>query len=97
MPFGSLEIAMLYLKPAEKLNQGLCGIYELIYKRGDRRYRIFRNREEMHKFLKSNPNVKCENDFPVFISDRYNPVSESQIKYLDESEIKIYLDEMKIR
>ncbi|MGC8770678.1 MAG: hypothetical protein ACP5Q5_05455 [Brevinematia bacterium] len=35
MPFGALETAILYLKAAEILTQGLCGIYELIYKRGD--------------------------------------------------------------
>ncbi len=41
-PFNSLETAMLYLKVAEIINQGVCGIYELIYKRGDIRYKIFR-------------------------------------------------------
>jgi len=95
MPFGSFEIAMLYLKPAEILNQGLCGIYELIYKRGDKRYRIFRNTAELNKYLKSNPDVKCEKENPVYISNIYNPINESQIKYLNESEIKIYSGEMK--
>jgi hypothetical protein len=95
MPFGSLEIAMLYLKPAEILNQGLCGIYELIYKRGDKRYRIFRNVEELNKFLKSNSDVKCEKDTPVYVSNKYIPINESQIKYLDAREIKRYIVEMK--
>lgn len=95
MPFSSLEIAKLYLKPAEILNQGLCGIYELIYKRGEKRYRIFRNIEELNKFLKSNSDVKSEKENPVYISDKYNPINDSQIKYLNESEIKTYLDEMK--
>ena len=95
MPFGSLEIAMLYLKPAEILNQGLCGIYELIYKRGDKRYRIFRNVEELDKFLKSNPEVKCEKKEPIYISKKYSAINDSQIKYLNESEIKTYFDEMK--
>jgi hypothetical protein len=95
MPFGSLEIALLYLKPAEILNQGLCGIYELIYKRGDKRYRIFRNVEELNKYLKSNPDVRCEKENPVYISNTYSTIKESQIKYLKESEIKIYSDEMK--
>jgi hypothetical protein len=95
MPFGSLEIAMLYLKPAEILNQGLCGIYELIYKRGDKRYRIFRNVAELHKYLKSNPDVRCEKENPVYISNAYNSINKFQIKYLNESEIKIYSDEMK--
>ncbi|HOM05986.1 MAG TPA: hypothetical protein PLU67_10910 [Candidatus Kapabacteria bacterium] len=97
MPFGSLEIAMLYLKAAEILTQGLCGIYELIYKRGDKRYRIFRNIEELNKFLKSNPEVKCEKKEPVYISEKYFPINDSQIKYLNESEIKTYLNEMKNR
>ncbi|MCX8054987.1 MAG: hypothetical protein N3A67_04905 [Ignavibacteria bacterium] len=97
MPFGSLEIAMLYLKAAEILTQGLCGIYELTYKRGDKRYRIFRNIEELNKFLKTNPEVKCEKKEPVYISEKYVPVNDSQIKYLNESEIKTYLDEIKNR
>jgi len=95
MPFSSLGIAILYLKPAEILNQGLCGIYELTYKRGDKRYRIFRNNEELKKFLKSNPEVKNENENPVYISSKYTPINDSQIKYLDETEIKTYLNEMR--
>lgn len=94
MPFSSLEIAMLYLKPAEIINKGLCGIYELIYKRGDKRYRIFRNNGELKKYLKSNPAVKCEKEEPVYISDKYSPVDDLQIRYLNESDIKTYLEEM---
>ena len=95
MPFSSLETALLYLKPAEIINQGLCGIYELTYKRGDKRYRIFRNVEDLDKFLKSNPDVRCEQKEPIYISEKYIPINNSQIKYLTETEIKKYLDEMK--
>jgi hypothetical protein len=41
MPFGSLELAKLYIKAAEIMNDGVCGIYELIYRRGEKRYRVF--------------------------------------------------------
>lgn len=85
----------MYLKPAEILNQVLCGIYELVYKREEKRYRIFRNTEDLNKFLKSNPAVKCEKKEPIYISEKYSPIDDSQIKYLNESEINTYLDEMK--
>jgi len=50
--------------------------------------------EELNKFLKSNPDVKCEKKEPIYISEKYIPINDSQIKYLTESEIKTYLDEM---
>jgi hypothetical protein len=95
MPFSSLEAAILYLKPAEIISQKLCGIYELIYKRGDKRYKIFRNAEELQKYLKGNPDVKCKKSDPVYISEKYHPVEKNQIKYLNEDERNQYLKEMK--
>lgn len=93
MPFGTLEIAMWYLKAAEILNDGPCGIYELIYKRGEKRYRIFRNQEELQEFLKGNKDVRCERSEPVYISEKYIKIKEDQIKYLETDEIAKYLTE----
>jgi len=92
--FGSLETALLYLKVAEILNNGVCGIYELTYKRGDKRYRIFRNQEELSLFLKKNPEVSCEKEHPVLISENYYPVDDHQIGYLSDEEVVMYLAEM---
>lgn len=94
MPFASFETAMLYLKAAEIISGGLCGIYALTYKRGDKRFRIFRNTDELKRYLKSNPSVTCPNENPVYISETYSPVNDWQIKYLNEEERTNYLQEM---
>ena len=58
MPFSSLELSILYLKAAEIMNNGVCGIYELIYKRGEKRYRVFQSIEQLKKQLKSNKSIR---------------------------------------
>jgi hypothetical protein len=96
MPFGSLEQARLYLKAAETMLEDVCGIYELIYKRGDKRYRVFKNSDDLKAFLKRTPTVKCENYEPVHISSIYHPVSPDQIRHLTREEVQQYLSERKI-
>lgn len=93
MPFGSPDIALLYLKPAEIITGGVCGIYELIYRRGDKRYRIFRNRNELQAFLKGHTEITCQSDRPVYLSEQYVPVKEEQIRYLYGEEVGRYLEE----
>ena len=93
MPFGSLEQAMLYVKAAEIMNDGVSGIYELIYKRGEKRYRVFTSTDELKKQLKRNKNIRCENFNPVYISKKHIPVADNQIRRLTEEEIQKYLAE----
>ena len=95
MPFGSLESAKLYIKAAEIMNEGVCGIYELIYRRGEKRYRVFKSDDELKKHLKSNKNVKCEKFEPVYISKKHTPVSDDQIRRLTDPEVQEYLNERK--
>lgn len=95
MPFGSLELAKLYIKAAEIMNDDVCGIYELIYRRGEKRYRVFTSTDELKKQLKSNKNIRCEKFEPVYISKRHVPVSDNQIRYLTNHEVQKYLDERK--
>ncbi len=75
------------------MNDGVCGIYELIYRRGEKRYRVFKTIDELKKHLKSNKNIKCEKFEPVYISKKHIPVSEHQIRHLSEQEVQKYLDE----
>lgn len=96
MPFGSLEQAKLYLKAAEIMNESLCGIYELIYSRGDTRYRIFKSVDELKEQLKKNRNIRCENFTPVYVSEKYVPVPEDRIRRLTEKEVQKYLSERKM-
>ena len=93
MPFGSIETAKLYLKAAETMLGGLCGIYELIYPNGAKRYRIFETQDKLKASLKKNGHIRCENFKPVYISDHYVPVADSQIRRLSEAEVQKYLEE----
>ena len=95
MPFGSLELAKLYIKAAEIMNDNVCGIYELIYRRGENRYRVFKSNQELKKQLEKNKNVKCEKYEPVYISKKHIPVSDNQIRHLNQQEVQEYLDERK--
>jgi hypothetical protein len=92
-PFSTKEIAILYLKCAEIITKSCCGIYELIYKRGDKRYKIFETENELNNFLEKNKDIKCENKIPVYKSKKFTEVSSEQIKYLTKDEIKKYLSE----
>ena len=93
MPFGSLENAKLYLKAAEIMNDGVCGIYELIDKRGKNRYRIFKSENELRTFLKTGKSVRCENFSPVYISKKHILVKEDQVRHLTSQEVRKYLKE----
>jgi len=94
-PFTTLETAILYLKAAEIISGKLSGIYELIYKRGDKRYKIFSSYKKLESFLKRNSKVICNSDNPVYISTKLQKINSHQIKYLNKGEIIKYLAEMK--
>jgi len=92
-PFKSKEIAILYLKCAEIITNSCCGIYELIYKRGDKRYKIFETEDELNKFIGKNKGIKCKNKNAVYINKKYSRISETQIKYLAKDEVEKYIQE----
>ena len=90
------ETAKLYLKCAEILSGGLCGIYELQDKKSGRKsYKIYSNKEDLRKYLKSNPGKTCNTMEPVYMSECYMPVKEGQIRRLKDGEIEKYLEEQK--
>ena len=95
MPFGSLEQAKLYLKAAETMLEGTCGIYELVYSRGDKRYRVFKSPDELKSFLKRSPKIRCDNLDPAYISPEYHPVLNNQVRHLTRDEVQKYLNERK--
>jgi hypothetical protein len=92
-PFKTKEIAKLYLKCAEIITKSCCGIYEIMYKRGDKRYKIFETEDELNKFIEKNKDIKCKNKNPVYKNTEYKPVSEKQIKYLTKAEVEKYIME----
>jgi hypothetical protein len=92
-PFKTKEMAILYLKCAEIITNFCCGIYELVYKRGDKRYKIFKTEDELNKFIEKHTNMKCENKKPIYKNKKFTPVSENQIKYLTKDEVEKYITE----
>jgi hypothetical protein len=94
-PFSTKEMAILYLKCAEIITNSCCGIYELIYKRGDKRYKIFETENELNKFLEKNKDIRCENKIPVYKDTKFTKISPEQIRYLTKDEINKYLTERK--
>jgi hypothetical protein len=94
-PFSTKEMAILYLKCAVIITKSCCGIYELTYKRCDKRYKIFESENELNKFLEKNKDIKCENKTPVYQNKKITEISSEQIKYLTKDEINKYLSERK--
>ncbi|MDR2886919.1 MAG: hypothetical protein LBV26_02785 [Bacteroidales bacterium] len=94
-PFSTKEMAVLYLKCAEIITGSGCGIYELIYTRGDRRYKIFASENELCRFLEKNRDIRCENRTPVYKTEEITKISPEQIRYLTKEEVEKYLSEKK--
>ena len=93
MPFDSIDKAVLYLKAAEIMMGKECAIYEYTDKFDKKRYRTFAYEKDWDKFVKSKKNIKPTENNPVYKSKEYNPISESQIIFLKESEVEKYLKE----
>lgn len=92
-PFKSLEIAKLYLRTADYTKKRACGIYEIENNRGRLLYKIFAEVEELHLYLKRNKDKKCRLMAPVFILPEYKEFPKTEIRKLDPTEIKSYMNE----
>lgn len=92
-PFKSLDIAKLYLKTAEIVCQGICGIYEIVNDKGRISYKIFHKESDLLNFLKKNPKKLCISMKPVYASEKYVPVESTQIRRLRDNEVNDYLRE----
>ncbi|ULQ60238.1 hypothetical protein K7I13_02695 [Brucepastera parasyntrophica] len=93
MPFKSPEEAILYLKAAEVISGSPCGIYELIYSRGENRYRIFPDDGKLLQAALSGKNIRCENREPLYRSR--SPSSAGTVFYPSPDEIVQYMQERK--
>jgi hypothetical protein len=94
-PFKTLEIAKLYLRSAEVIEERPCGIYEIENNQGRKSYKIFIDKKDRENYLKNNSNKKATSDNPLFVTDVYNQCSEKQLRKLTAKEIDIYLKERK--
>ncbi|WP_425448312.1 hypothetical protein [Dethiothermospora halolimnae] len=96
-PFSSLEQAILYLKCAEIITKGSCGIYELKDKKSGRKsYKIFPKVDELKEYLHKNPKKICETMEPIYVSPNYIKIKDNQIKRLNKEEMEKYLEEMEV-
>ena len=94
-PFRTLEIAMLYLRSAEVIEEKPCGIYEIEDRNGRKSYKIFANKQDLEIYLNNNINKKATSEHPHFITKVYNQCSEKQLRQLTSAEIDTYLKEKK--
>ena len=88
-PFKSLEIAKLYLRTADYTTKKPCGIYE----KGRLSYKIFRDGQELLKYLKKNKGKTCEKMEPVFKLEEYREYPNTEVRRLSPDEIKKYMSE----
>ncbi len=96
MPFSRFENAVLYLKCAEILSKEVCGIYEIQdQKTGRKSYKIYAQKEDLVKYLKNNPGKSCSSLQPMYISIKYTPVKDEQIRKLSNEEVDVYLKEQR--
>jgi hypothetical protein len=94
MPFKSLKIAILYLRPAEVLSAGTCAIYEFKSKKSGRlSFKIFPNESEKEKYLSNNSDKQLVSPQALYTSEHYLPVKNNQVKKLNAEEINRYLSE----
>jgi hypothetical protein len=92
-PFKSLEIAKLYLRAAEAIYEGPCGIYETMYSNGRILFKIFRTKEDMEAYLEKNTTQSCPSGRPLFKTPSYKPYRRAQIRKLGRAAVELYLKE----
>ena len=90
-PFKSLEIAKLYLRTADYTTKKPCGIYEIKNEKGRLSYKIFRDGQELLKYLKKNKRKTCEKMEPVFVVEEYREYPNTEVRRLSSDEIKKYM------
>jgi len=93
--FSSFNDAMLYLRAAEALFNGPCGIYELtdgakVF------YKIFEDKDGLMNFLLENPEKRCPLGEALHETEEFRPVAEGQIRKLDKDEVEEYLREREV-
>ena len=86
-----MEIAKLYLRTADYTTKKPCGIYEIKNEKGRLSYKIFRDGQELLKYLKKNKRKTCEKMEPVFMVEEYRKYPNTEVRRLSSDEIKKYM------
>lgn len=92
-PFKSLEIAKLYLRAAEVINNSKCEIYEIENLKGRKSYKIFVSDQDLDRYLNKNKDKLCLTRDPLFKSKNYGGYAPNQLRHLTHEEVITYLIE----
>jgi hypothetical protein len=94
-PFKTLEIAKLYVRSAEVIEEKPCGVYEIENNKGKKSYKIFADKQALKDYLKNNSNKKTTSERPLFVTKVYKQCSEKQLRKVTSAERNSYLQERK--
>jgi hypothetical protein len=101
-PFKTLDIAKLYLRSAEVIEEKPCGIYEIENLPGARKnnkerksYKIFPDISDLNEYLAKTKGKKATSMSPLYSTKRYIPCSKDQLRRLTKNEVNLYLKEQK--
>lgn len=92
-PFKSLEIAKLYLRAADYLQQAPCGIYEVISESKRKSYKIFLDDESYTTYLANHEKKYTENKQALYRQTHFKAFAGTEIRRLTQQEIDRYLAE----
>lgn len=70
-----------------------CCIYEIKDKNNRKRYKIFKDNDELKIYLNNNKNKICEKMNPIFKIEEYIEYSDTKVKRLSKVEIEKYMEE----
>lgn len=93
-PFKSLEVAKLYLRTADYTMKKSCGIYKIEDKNTRISFKIFSDIDSLNSYLSKNKDKSCITMKPEF-SVKYKEYPNTQIRRLNDDEIKIYLSKVR--
>ena len=69
-----------------------CCIYEIKDKNNRKRYKIFKDNDELKIYLNNNKNKICEKMNPIFKIEEYIEYSDTKVKRLSKVEIEKYME-----
>lgn len=90
-PFKSVEIAQLYLRVADHLQEEACGVYEIISESGRKSYKIFVNDTAFSEYLIKNKKKHAKHLEALYRRPEYQSFPKTEVRMLRSSEVEAYL------
>lgn len=92
-PFKSVEIAQLYLRVADYLQEASCGIYEIISESGRKFYKIFADDKAFSDYLTKNKKKHADQPQALYRRSAHQAFPKTEVRMLTPKEIEAYLSE----